>query len=155
MIATFHVTTLFGSGDPRLMAGGISEALSTTMLGLCVAIPIMLAHTFLSRWVDHIGEDMEEKAVGLSNIIMRDGHYEKLAHAYLAGHKSDLALQSLDKAIAIAPEARLYQLKGQIVMASEQRQKAHLTFGKATMLDTKKRIRPFACQLLYSAGRQL
>lgn len=73
MIATFHVITLFGTGDPRLMAGGISEALITTMLGLCVAIPIMLAHTFLSRRVDHIVEDMEEKAVGLSNIIMRDG----------------------------------------------------------------------------------
>ena len=71
MIATFHVITLFGTGDPRLMAGGISEALITTMLGLCVAIPIMLAHTFLSRRVDHIVEDMEEKAVGLSNIIMR------------------------------------------------------------------------------------
>jgi biopolymer transport protein ExbB len=73
MIATFHVITLFGTGDPRLMAGGISEALITTMLGLCVAIPIMLSHTFLSRRVDHIVEDMEEKAVGLSNIIMRDG----------------------------------------------------------------------------------
>ena len=73
MIATFHVITLFGTGDPRLMAGGISEALITTMLGLCVAIPIMLAHTFLSRRVDHIVEDMEEKAVGLSNIIMREG----------------------------------------------------------------------------------
>jgi biopolymer transport protein ExbB len=72
MIATFHVITLFGTGDPRLMAGGISEALITTMLGLCVAIPIMLAHTFLSRRVDHIIEDMEEKAVGLSNIIMRE-----------------------------------------------------------------------------------
>lgn len=72
MIATFHVITLFGTGDPRLMAGGISEALITTMLGLSVAIPIMLAHTFLSRRVHHIVEDMEEKAVGLSNIIMRD-----------------------------------------------------------------------------------
>jgi biopolymer transport protein ExbB len=53
------------------MAGGISEALITTMLGLCIAIPIMLVHTFLSRQVDHIIDDMEEKAVGLSNIFMR------------------------------------------------------------------------------------
>lgn len=72
MIATFHVITLYGTGDPRLMAGGISEALITTMLGLSVAIPIMLAHSFLSRRVDHIVGDMEEKAVGLSNIIMRN-----------------------------------------------------------------------------------
>ena len=74
MISTFHVITLYGTGDPRMMAGGISEALVTTMLGLAVAIPIMLAHTFLSRRVDHVIGDMEEKAVALTNIIMRNGH---------------------------------------------------------------------------------
>ncbi|RKX62111.1 MAG: hypothetical protein DRP37_02425 [Thermodesulfobacteriota bacterium] len=56
-----------------MMAGGISEALVTTML-VAVAIPIMLAHTFLSRRVDHVIGDMEEKAVALTNIIMRNGH---------------------------------------------------------------------------------
>jgi biopolymer transport protein ExbB len=69
MINTFHVITLYGTGDPRMMSGGISEALVTTMLGLAVAIPIMLIHTFLSRRVDHITGDMEEKAVALTNII--------------------------------------------------------------------------------------
>ena len=39
MIETFQMITLFGAGDPRIMAGGISEALVTTMLGLTVAIP--------------------------------------------------------------------------------------------------------------------
>jgi biopolymer transport protein ExbB len=73
MINTFHVITLYGTGDPRMMAGGISEALVTTMLGLAVAIPIMLAHTFLSRRVDHVIGDMEEKAVALTNIIARNG----------------------------------------------------------------------------------
>ena len=72
MISTFHVITLYGTGDPRMMSGGISEALVTTMLGLAVAIPIMLAHTFLSRRVDHIVGDMEEKAVALTNIIHRE-----------------------------------------------------------------------------------
>ncbi len=72
MISTFHVITLHGTGDPRMMSGGISEALVTTMLGLAVAIPIMLAHTFLSRQVDHIVGDMEEKAVALTNIIYRE-----------------------------------------------------------------------------------
>ena len=72
MISTFHVITLHGTGDPRMMSGGISEALITTMLGLAVAIPIMLAHTFLSRHVDHIVGDMEEKAVALTNIIYRE-----------------------------------------------------------------------------------
>ena len=72
MIGTFHVITLYGTGDPRMMSGGISEAMVTTMLGLSVAIPIMLAHTFLSRQVDHIVGDMEEKAVALTNIINRE-----------------------------------------------------------------------------------
>jgi len=72
MISTFHVITLYGTGDPRMMSGGISEALVTTMLGLAVAIPIMLTHTFLSRRVEHIVGDMEEKAVALSNIIHRE-----------------------------------------------------------------------------------
>lgn len=71
MIDTFHVITLHGTGDPRMMSGGISEALVTTMLGLSVAIPIMLAHTLLNRAVDnHIGQ-MEEKAVALVNIVHR------------------------------------------------------------------------------------
>lgn len=72
MIDTFQVITVYGTGDPRMMSGGISTALITTMLGLSVAIPVMLLHTFLSRRVDHVIGDMEEKAVALSNIIFRD-----------------------------------------------------------------------------------
>ncbi len=72
MIDTFRVITLYGTGDPRMMSGGISEALITTELGLAVAIPIMLFHTFLSRRVDHLVGDMEEKAVALTNIIQKD-----------------------------------------------------------------------------------
>jgi len=75
MISTFHVITLYGTGDPRMMSGGISEALVTTMLGLAVAIPIMLMHTFLSRWVDTITGDMEEKAVALVNIIHKQSTF--------------------------------------------------------------------------------
>ena len=72
MIDTFHVITQFGTGDPRLMSGGISEALVTTMLGLSVAIPIMLAHTLLNRAVDKRVGQMEEKAVALVNIIHKN-----------------------------------------------------------------------------------
>ena len=43
MIKTFQVITLYGAGDPKLMAGGISQALMTTVLGLCVAIPMVLS----------------------------------------------------------------------------------------------------------------
>jgi biopolymer transport protein ExbB len=61
MINTFQVITIFGTGEPKLMAGGISEALITTQLGLAVAIPIMLLHHFLERRVDKILGDIEEK----------------------------------------------------------------------------------------------
>ena len=69
MIDTFHVITLYGTGDPRLMSGGISEALVTTMLGLSVAIPLMLSQTLLNRAVDRRVGELEEKAVSLVNII--------------------------------------------------------------------------------------
>ncbi|MGD9972007.1 MAG: MotA/TolQ/ExbB proton channel family protein [Desulfatirhabdiaceae bacterium] len=76
MISTFHVITLYGTGDPRMMSGGISTALVTTMLGLAVAIPIMLEYTFLRRSVTHVIGDMEEKAVALTNIVFREARYE-------------------------------------------------------------------------------
>ncbi len=66
MINTFHVITLFGTGDPRMMSGGISEALVTTQLGLAVAIPIMFMHHFLERRVDAIIGDMEEKGTAFA-----------------------------------------------------------------------------------------
>ncbi len=69
MIETFHVITYFGTGDPRMMSGGISEALVTTMLGLSVAIPLMLCHTLLTRRVDTITAQMEEKAVSFVNNV--------------------------------------------------------------------------------------
>ena len=71
MIDTFRVITLYGTGDPKLMSGGISEALVTTELGLAVAIPIMLLHTFLSRRVSAIVGDMEERSVQLCNIFQK------------------------------------------------------------------------------------
>jgi len=71
MINTFHVITYYGTGDPRMMSGGISEALVTTMLGLAVAIPIMLCHTLLTRKVDNMIAQMEEKAVNFVNTIFK------------------------------------------------------------------------------------
>jgi biopolymer transport protein ExbB len=70
MIETFRVITVYGTGDPKLMSGGISEALVTTELGLIVAIPIMLFHTVLSRKADHVLGDMEKQAVHMTNIIV-------------------------------------------------------------------------------------
>ncbi|MBU1342270.1 MAG: MotA/TolQ/ExbB proton channel family protein [Proteobacteria bacterium] len=71
MINTFHVITCFGTQDPRMMSGGISEALVTTMLGLAVAIPVMLAHTLLSRRVETQISRMEEKSVAFVNMMFK------------------------------------------------------------------------------------
>jgi len=71
MINTFHAITYYGAGDPRMMSAGISEALVTTMLGLGVAIPIMLCHTFLTRKVENMVGQMEQKAVALVNTVFK------------------------------------------------------------------------------------
>lgn len=76
MIQTFQAITLFGTGDPKLMAGGISEALVTTMLGLIVAVPLILSHSMVSNRSRRLMKIMEEQSTG-----------------YIARHA-----QSLDKA---------------------------------------------------------
>lgn len=72
MINVFHTITCYGTGDPRMMSGGISEALVTTMLGLSVAIPVMLVHTLLSRKVETEIGKMEEKAVSFVNMVFKN-----------------------------------------------------------------------------------
>jgi biopolymer transport protein ExbB len=67
MIGTFFVITEHGTGDPRLLSGGISEALLTTQFGLMVAIPTLLVHALLSGRVDHVLSDMETNALKLLN----------------------------------------------------------------------------------------
>lgn len=65
MIKTFQSITLFGAGDPRMMAGGISEALVTTMLGLVAAIPTVLMHSALSYNTKTIVDTLDEQSAGL------------------------------------------------------------------------------------------
>ena len=65
MILTFQAITLFGTGDPKLMAGGISQALMTTVLGLVVAIPILLLHAVAATRSREIVQILEEQAAGL------------------------------------------------------------------------------------------
>lgn len=65
MIKTFQSITLFGAGDPRMMAGGISEALVTTMQGLVTAIPMVLIHSALSYNTKQIVDTLDEQSAGL------------------------------------------------------------------------------------------
>jgi biopolymer transport protein ExbB len=65
MIATFQSITLFGTGDPKLMAGGISSALVTTVLGLVCAIPLLLLHNFVSSKSKGLIQILEEQSAGM------------------------------------------------------------------------------------------
>jgi biopolymer transport protein ExbB len=67
MISTFDVITEFGTGDPKLLSGGISIALVTTQLGLIVAIPLLLLGNVLSGWAERIKDDMEKAALRVIN----------------------------------------------------------------------------------------
>ncbi len=65
MILTFQSITLFGTGDPKLMADGISQALMTTVLGLICAIPLLLLHNIISNMSQGIVQILEERVAGL------------------------------------------------------------------------------------------
>ena len=65
MIITFQAITLFGAGDPRLMAGGISQALITTVLGLCVAIPVLLLHNIVQSRARVLTDILQHEAVAV------------------------------------------------------------------------------------------
>lgn len=69
MIATFKLISSFGSGDPKVIASGISEALIATATGMTVAIPALLLHAFLGRMAKGIIGSMEQTAVGFINGI--------------------------------------------------------------------------------------
>jgi len=65
MIVVFQQITLFGTGDPKLMAGGISQALVTTVLGLVAAIPLLLLHALASGQSRGVVQVLEEQAAGI------------------------------------------------------------------------------------------
>lgn len=65
MIIVFQAITIYGAGDPKAMAGGISSALVTTVLGLLVAIPTLLLHTMLSGKAKKLLHILEEQSAGI------------------------------------------------------------------------------------------
>jgi biopolymer transport protein ExbB len=80
MIATFQSITLFGTSDPKLMAGGISQALMTTVLGLVVAIPLLFCHSYLSTRSRRIAQLLQEKSLGLLATDSSTSVAEKVSH---------------------------------------------------------------------------
>jgi biopolymer transport protein ExbB len=75
MIATFQSISLFGSGDAKLMAGGISQALVTTVLGLTVAIPLLLSHNLLVSFSKMLLQILDEQSAG---ILAKDRESERV-----------------------------------------------------------------------------
>jgi biopolymer transport protein ExbB len=67
MIRMFESITRFGTGDPKLLAGGISEALVTTEVGLAIAIPVLLVHNFLRNRRNHLQAEIEMYAMRILN----------------------------------------------------------------------------------------
>ncbi len=74
MMHTFKLITIFGTGDARLLSGGISEALTTTEYGLIIAVPALLAHAYLSRRVRGMTDKLHQTAIGFINgLKLREG----------------------------------------------------------------------------------
>jgi biopolymer transport protein ExbB len=69
MIHTFDLVSIFGTGEARLLSGGISEALITTKFGLAIAIPVLLVHAFFARRVRTLIGTLESTAVRFVNIL--------------------------------------------------------------------------------------
>ncbi|OVE77537.1 hypothetical protein BVX99_02305 [bacterium F16] len=69
MIGTFDVISSYGTGNAKLLSGGISEALITTEIGLIVAVPILLAHAWLNRQVRTLVGHMDRAAISLASAI--------------------------------------------------------------------------------------
>lgn len=80
LIETFQSITLFGAGDPGLMAGGISQALVTTVLGLIAAIPLILLHSILTSKSRRLLSLLEEQSAGIIALHAENGE----RHATLA-----------------------------------------------------------------------
>ena len=65
MIVTFQAISLFGTGDPKLMASGISQALMTTVLGLIVAVPLLFFHNLMAARSRSLVQILDEQSAGI------------------------------------------------------------------------------------------
>jgi biopolymer transport protein ExbB len=89
MVATFQALSMFGAGDAKVVAGGISEALVATIIGLCVAIPTLVVHSFLKSKSDAIVQVLDEQAAGM---------VARLAEAHLRARQKTAAAAQAVKA---------------------------------------------------------
>lgn len=74
IIETFQSITLFGTGDPRVMSGGISQALVTTVMGLITSIPLLLLHSMLSSKSNRLIHILDEKSAAFVAMLAEAQH---------------------------------------------------------------------------------
>lgn len=79
IIKAFNAITAGGMGDPRMLSGGIAEALITTAAGLCVAIPALIGYRYLRGKVDRIVVEMEKDAIKLADAVEAAAQRERVA----------------------------------------------------------------------------
>jgi biopolymer transport protein ExbB len=72
MVKAFGVIAVQGVGDPNALAGGISEALITTVAGLVVAIPTLVAHNYFSKRITRFVMEMENTSLELLDILVEN-----------------------------------------------------------------------------------
>jgi biopolymer transport protein ExbB len=107
MIETFQSITLLGTSDPKLMAGGISQALITTVMGLCVAIPLLFAHSYISAKSRQLIELIQQHSLlALSGYLKQDSIQQSLTAEADENASVQLDLSSVSNERATANSIR-------------------------------------------------
>ena len=99
MISTFDIITEFGTGDPRMLSGGISAALVTTQFGLIVAIPALLGGNLLATWGESVHRLAEGAALQVLNAVHEDDDEDPMdsPHAGEEGPRAPTLLHQASK----------------------------------------------------------
>jgi biopolymer transport protein ExbB len=90
IIKAFNAINAGSGGDPRMMSGGIAEALVATAAGLCVAIPSLIAYRYLRGRVDRIIVEMEKQALRLADVMDAAPRRESASGPHGHGHEHEL-----------------------------------------------------------------
>ena len=79
IIKSFNALQAGAAGDPRMLSGGIAEALIATAAGLCVAIPALIAYRYLRGRVESFVVEMEKEAIKLADVVEGDAR-DRVSH---------------------------------------------------------------------------
>ena len=89
IIETFQSITLYGTGDPRVMSGGISQALVTTVMGLLVAIPLLLFHGYLASKSNALIQILDEKSMAFVALLAEENRKKEFGQSQYQNIKKE------------------------------------------------------------------